>query len=52
MLEKMKVNADAMIKATREGFLTATDAADYLVSKGVPFRESHEIIGKVVKYCY
>jgi argininosuccinate lyase len=51
MLEKMKVNHSAMLKATKEGFLTATDAADYLVGKGVPFRESHETVGKVVKHC-
>ncbi|MBE9532447.1 MAG: argininosuccinate lyase, partial [Proteobacteria bacterium] len=50
MLANMKVNSDAMLKATKAGFLTATDAADYLVTKGVPFRESHEIIGRVVKH--
>ena len=33
------------------GFLTATDMADYLVLKGVPFREAHEITGKTVAYC-
>lgn len=33
------------------GFSTATDVADYLVTRGVPFREAHEITGKVVKYC-
>ncbi len=51
MLESMKIEHGAMLKATKEGFLTATDAADYLVHKGVPFRESHEIIGRVVKHC-
>ena len=51
MLLSMKVKHEAMLQATKEGFLTATDAADYLVNKGVPFRESHEIIGRVVKFC-
>ncbi|MEE9542807.1 MAG: argininosuccinate lyase [Thermodesulfobacteriota bacterium] len=51
MLGKMKVNHKAMLRATKEGFLTATDAADYLVGKGTPFRESHETVGKVVKHC-
>lgn len=51
MLETMKVNKQNMLAATRAGFLTATDAADYLVKKGVPFRESHHVIGKIVIYC-
>jgi argininosuccinate lyase len=34
-----------------DGFLTATDVADYLVGKGVPFRDAHEITGKTVAYC-
>ncbi|MBI5892166.1 MAG: argininosuccinate lyase [Deltaproteobacteria bacterium] len=51
MLETMKVNKQRMLDATKRGFLTATDAADYLVKKGIPFRESHHIIGKIVAYC-
>jgi argininosuccinate lyase len=47
----LRVNADRMRQATNEGFLNATDAADYLVSKGLPFRQAHEVIGKIVRYC-
>ncbi len=51
MLETMKVNKKKMLAATKGGFLTATDAADYLVKKGIPFRECHHIIGRGVAYC-
>jgi len=51
MLASMNINKHKMLDATKDGFLTATDAADYLVKKGVPFRESHHIIGKIVAYC-
>lgn len=51
MLRTMKVRRSKMRKATVEGFLTATDAADYLVAKGVPFRKAHEVVGKAVAYC-
>lgn len=51
MLRTMKVNKDAMLKATGAGFLNATDAADYLTKKGVPFREAHRIDGEAVAYC-
>ena len=51
MLETMKINKEKMLDATKQGFLTATDVADYLVKKGVPFRESHHIVGKIVAYC-
>jgi len=50
MIETMQVNGDAMAKAARYGYMNATDAADYLVSKGIPFRDCHEIIGKMVLY--
>jgi argininosuccinate lyase len=40
-----------MQKMAERGFMNATDAADYLVSKGLPFREAHEVIGKLVAYC-
>jgi argininosuccinate lyase len=40
-----------MRAATGEGFLNATDLADYLVTKGVPFREAHEIVGRAVRHC-
>ena len=39
-----------MAKAAKYGYMNATDAADYLVGKGIPFRDCHEIIGKMVLY--
>lgn len=51
MLPGMSVNADAMMRATENGFLTATDLADYLVQKGLPFRNAHEVVGSVVASC-
>ncbi|MEE9614053.1 MAG: argininosuccinate lyase [Thermodesulfobacteriota bacterium] len=51
MIKTMKVNKRAMREATASGFLTATDAADYLVKKGLPFRESHAVVGKAVAHC-
>ena len=51
MLSAMTFRADRMRAATAEGFLNATDLADYLVTKGVPFREAHEIVGRVVRHC-
>jgi len=47
-LKTMKVNKDKMYKACKKGHLTATDLADYLVNKGIPFREAHHITGKAV----
>jgi argininosuccinate lyase len=47
----MKVNEDAMLAAVEKGFINATDFADYLVVKGLPFREAHDIVGKCVRYC-
>jgi len=51
MITTMKVRAEVMEKAVKSGFMNATDAADYLVSKGLPFRDCHEIIGRIVLYC-
>ncbi len=51
MLETMKFNRDIMAKSAVNGFTNATDAADYLVGKGVPFRDAHGIIGRLVLYC-
>ena len=51
MLGSMKVNSEKMLAATGAGFLNATDAADYLVRKGMPFREAHEVAGRAVGYC-
>jgi len=47
-LKTMKVNKDKMYEACKKGHLTATDLADYLVKKGIPFREAHHITGKAV----
>lgn len=51
MLAELKVNRQKMAAATRSGFLTATDLADYLAGKGVPFRTAHEVVGRIVAYC-
>ena len=51
LIRGLRVNAERMRQATQEGFLNATDAADYLVSKGLPFRQAHEVVGKIVRYC-
>ena len=51
MLSTMTINEEAMAASAKSGFMNATDAADYLVAKGLPFRECHEIIGKMVLYC-
>lgn len=51
MMATMKFNKEAMSKSARNGFTNATDAADYLVNHGVPFRDAHGIIGQLVLYC-
>ncbi len=51
MLDTMKFRSQVMEKSARNGFTNATDAADYLVGKGVPFRDAHGIIGRLVLYC-
>ena len=51
MLATMKFNDSNMEKSATKGFTNATDAADYLVLKGVPFRDAHSIIGRLVLYC-
>ena len=50
MISAMKVRDDKMAEAAKYGYMNATDAADYLVAKGIPFRDCHEIIGKMVLY--
>jgi len=50
MVKTMKVKSDNMANAAKYGYMNATDFADYLVSKGIPFRKAHEITGKVVLY--
>jgi len=50
MMEEIKFNARAMNRALKEGFLNATELADYLVGKGIPFRQAHHITGNIVAY--
>jgi argininosuccinate lyase len=49
MVPHLTPNREAMYQAARKGYATATDLADYLVRKGVPFRDAHEIVGKAVR---
>lgn len=51
MIRTMTVKKDNMYEATKGGFTNATDAADWLVKQGVPFRDAHEILGRLVLYC-
>ena len=51
MVPAITCNPQAMREATLKGFATATDLADYLVRKGTPFRDAHEVVGKSVAYC-
>ena len=51
MLATIKFNTERMYASANGGFTNATDAADYLVNHGVPFRDAHGIIGKLVLYC-
>lgn len=50
-LQNISFNKDRMSEAVERGFMSATDAADYLTKKGVPFRIAHEVVGKIVSYC-
>ena len=47
----MKIRRDRMLTAAQDGFMNATDVADYLVERGIPFRAAHEIAGKIVQFC-
>lgn len=51
LIRGMKVKKDVMLKAVQEDFSNATDLADYLVKKGLPFRQAHAVSGKAVHYC-
>ncbi len=51
MLRTLKFNKENMEKSATKGFTNATDAADYLVNKGMPFRDAHSVIGRLVLYC-
>ena len=50
MLPKMRINRDAMLAAAARGHATATDLADYLAAKNIPFRDAHEAVGKAVNF--
>jgi argininosuccinate lyase len=51
LVSGLKVRKDRMLTAVQDGFMNATDLADYLVVRGVPFRRAHEISGKIVQRC-
>ena len=51
MIAEMRINPERMRVAAGRGYSTATDIADYLVRKGLPFRVAHEVVGKTVRYC-
>ncbi len=51
MVDTMSFNKDNMESSAKNGFTNATDAADYLVGKGVPFRDAHGIVGQLVLFC-
>jgi len=51
MLSTMRFNHKVMEQSAMRGFTNATDAADYLVNRGVPFRDAHGIIGRLVLHC-
>ena len=50
MMPSLAVKRERMQAAARQGFSTATDLADYLVRKGLPFRDAHEVVGKAVAH--
>lgn len=51
LMKGISIDDKRMREACERGFLTATDAADYLVRKGVPFRQAHKAVGRLVRYC-
>lgn len=51
MIQTMKANKEAMHKAAQKGFINATDLADYLTKKGMPFRDAYHLSGQLVAYC-
>ena len=51
MIDSLKANTENMLSAAKGGFINATDLADYLVKKGMPFRTSYKICGEIVAYC-
>jgi len=51
MIDTMTVKPDNMYKAASRGFINATDCADYMVKKGLPFREAYTVVGRLVNHC-
>ncbi|HEY5594806.1 MAG TPA: argininosuccinate lyase [Nitrospiria bacterium] len=51
LVKGITVHKEVMARAAGSGFLLATEAADYLVEKGLPFRQAHEVVGRIVRYC-
>jgi argininosuccinate lyase len=51
LITELTFHRDRMHQAAKDGFLNATDMADYLVRKGMPFRQAHEVVGRVVRRC-
>ncbi len=51
MLSTMRVREEKMLQGAKGGFTNATDVADYLVKKGLPFRDAHGVVGRMVAYC-
>ena len=51
MCDSWKVNQENMENAAKRGFINATDCADYLTKKGMPFRDAYSTVGQLVKYC-
>lgn len=51
LIRKIKVKKDRMLAAAQDGFMNATDLADYLVSRGLSFRSAHALVGRVVRFC-
>ena len=51
VIHGMKVRKDKMLTAAQDGFMNATDLADYLVERGIPFRDAHGISGRIVRHC-
>ena len=50
MVPNIQVNRESMLKSAKSGYSTATDLADYLVKKSVPFRDAHKIVGELVNH--
>jgi argininosuccinate lyase len=50
MLDSIKFNKEKMLEAAKKGFINATDLADYLTKKGMPFRDAYKLVGQIVSY--